>query len=252
MRSPTREETSKPVVHGDVHVSVGLEHFEKDEICIACVLDIVIGNAWNEAHIIGIEVHGAGPVGGHEYGYAPLAREVKLPLGGIWMPVQLAHASRLDGDQCSATLFEAGKLRESTIRTFPPGCFLGRSHRPILKVYWMGDSTFFLPTAALSCEREKVWKDIEPVFRQLCDSVPIEIEILRQDLMWCVCDPRGDEKGVVFREHAFVKDKQELATIPWPETLNGMRIAGRKEPEVALRSVHAPRRVPNETRESSM
>jgi len=133
VRSPTREETSKPVVHGDVHVSVGLEHFEKDEICIACVLDIVIGNAWNEADIIGIEVHGAGPVGGHEYGYAPLAREVKLPLGGIWMPVQLAHASRLDGDQCSATLFEAGKLRESTIRTFPPGCFLGRSRRPHLK-----------------------------------------------------------------------------------------------------------------------
>jgi hypothetical protein len=35
-------------------------------------------------------------------------------------------------------------------------------------------------------------------------------------------------------QHAFIKNKQELATVPRPQTLNGMRIPGREEPEVAF------------------
>src|SRR6267154_3127816 len=89
---------SDPVVHGEIDVLVGLEHFEKDQICIAGILDVVTGNRWNVANIIGIEVHRASPPRRHKYSHAPLARQVKLPLGGIWMPMQLAHASWLDGD----------------------------------------------------------------------------------------------------------------------------------------------------------
>jgi hypothetical protein len=171
------------------------------------------------------------------------------------MPVQLAHASRLDGHQCSGDVVRGREIAGIDDTNFPTGCFLGRSHRPHLEGVLDG-RLHLLP--ASSClvlrkrSRKACRKDIELVFRQLCDSVTIEIGILRQDLRRCVCDPRGDEEGVVFREPAFLKDKQELATIPWPETLNGMRIAGGEEREVALRIIHAPRRVPNETRESSM
>src|ERR1700723_3896591 len=49
-----------------------------------------------------------------------------------------------------------------------------------------------------------------------------------------MCNPPGDEESIVFREHAFIKNKQELATVARPQTLNGMRKPGREEPEVAL------------------
>ena len=49
-----------------------------------------------------------------------------------------------------------------------------------------------------------------------------------------MCDPLGDEESVVFREHAFIKNEQELATVIRPQTLNGMRKPGREEPEVTL------------------
>src|SRR3981081_1018954 len=52
--------------------------------------------------------------------------------------------------------------------------------------------------------------------------------------MW---DPLGDEESVIFREHAFIKDEQELATVIRPHTLNGMRIPGGEVPEVALAHV---------------
>ena len=124
-----RRETSDPVVHGEVHILVGLEHFEKDQICIACVLDVVPGDRWNVANIIGIEVHRARSPRRHEYSHAPLAREVELPLGGIWVPVQLAHAPRLKGDQCGGDVLRGREIVRVDDADFASGCFLCRGHR---------------------------------------------------------------------------------------------------------------------------
>jgi len=63
------------------------------------------------------------------------------------MPVQLAHASRLMVTSAAAMFFDAGKLRESTMRTSPPEIFFVGAIDSILKVYRMGDSTLFPPTA---------------------------------------------------------------------------------------------------------
>src|ERR1700734_3807960 len=87
---------SDPVVPGEVQVLVGVKHFEKDQIGIARILDVVTGNRWNVANIIGIEVHRASPRRGHKYSHSPLARKVKLPFRGIWMPVHLADTSWLE------------------------------------------------------------------------------------------------------------------------------------------------------------
>ncbi len=45
--------------------------------------------------------------------------------------------------------------------------------------------------------------------------------------------PLGDEEGVVLGEEAFVEDEEELAAVG-AETLDGVRIAGGEEPEIAL------------------
>ncbi len=47
-------------------------------------------------------------------------------------------------------------------------------------------------------------------------------------------DPRGDQESIVLREQAFIENKQELAAIPRPQTLNGMRKPPGEIPEVAL------------------
>ena len=49
-----------------------------------------------------------------------------------------------------------------------------------------------------------------------------------------MCDPLGDEECVVFREHAFIKNKQEFATVIRPQTLNGMRKPGWEVPEITF------------------
>src|SRR5580700_5289439 len=54
----------------------------------------------------------------------------------------------------AATFLLGGKLRESTIRTSPPGVFLLGAMLDILNVYWMGDSARRPPIAALSCARD--------------------------------------------------------------------------------------------------
>src|ERR1700688_2908394 len=55
----------------------------------------------------------------------------------------------------AATFLLGGKLRESTIRTSPPGVFLVGAMLDILNVYWMGDSTRRPPIAALSSARDR-------------------------------------------------------------------------------------------------
>src|SRR3984957_12188249 len=120
---------SDPVVHGEVQVLVGLEHFEKDQIGIARILDVVTGNRWNVANIIGIEVHRASPRRGHEYSHSPLAREVKLPLGGIWMPVQLADSSWLERDQCSGDALRYREIVRVDDAYFASSCFHWGGHR---------------------------------------------------------------------------------------------------------------------------
>src|SRR5580658_6219980 len=114
---------SDPIVHREVQVLIGLEHFKKDQIGIACILDIVTGNWWNVANIIGIEVHRASSRRRHEYGHSPLAREVKLPLGGIWMPVQLADSSRLERDQCRGDALRRREIVRVNDTDFASGCF---------------------------------------------------------------------------------------------------------------------------------
>src|SRR6202021_3836340 len=120
---------SDPVVHGEVQVLVGVEHFEKDPIGISRILDVVTGNRWNVANIVGIEVHRASPRRGHKHGHTPLAREVKLPLGGIWMPVQLTDSSWLERAQCRGDALRYREIVSVDGAYFASGCFHCGGHR---------------------------------------------------------------------------------------------------------------------------
>src|SRR6202035_3352174 len=135
---------SDPVVHGEVQVFVGLEHFKKDQIGIARILDVVTGNRWNVANIIGIEVHRASSRRGHKYSHAPLARKVKLPLGGIWMPVHLADTSWLERDQCGGDAFRGWEIVRVDDTDFASGCFHCGSHRRHLEGV-LGGRRYTLP-----------------------------------------------------------------------------------------------------------
>src|SRR5215469_7873897 len=60
------------------------------------------------------------------------------------------RAPGLSVTSAEAIFLLAGKLRESTMRTSPPGAFLVGAMSDILKVYGIGDSTRRPPLAALS------------------------------------------------------------------------------------------------------
>src|ERR1700723_1561723 len=120
---------SDPVVHGEVQVLVGLKHFEKDQNGITRILDVVTGNRGNVANIIGIEVHRASPRWRHKYSHSPLAREVKLPLGGVWMPVHLADSSWLERDQCGGDALRGREIVRVDDMDFASGCFYCGGHR---------------------------------------------------------------------------------------------------------------------------
>src|ERR1700722_1815301 len=159
---------SDPVIHGEVQILIGVEHFEKDQIGIARILDVVTGNRWNVADIIGIEVHRASPRGGHKYSHSAFAREVKLPLGGIWMPVQLADSSWLERDQCSGDALGYREIVRVDDADFASGCFYCGGHRRHLEGVFDG-RRYTLPAnccLVLSQRSRKVGrKDIKLIFR---------------------------------------------------------------------------------------
>ena len=85
-----------PLVEREVHDLARLEHLQKHQVSIAGIFDVMTSIEWNQADIVGIDVHGTCRSNGHKHGHASLPRKVELPLRGIRMPMELAETSRLD------------------------------------------------------------------------------------------------------------------------------------------------------------
>lgn len=93
-----------PVIQGKVHIQVGFQHFEKHQIRIAGVLDVVTRCDGYDANVIGVEVHRARSFAGKDC-HAPLTAKVVLPFRSVWMPMQFAQTTRLNGDQGCSDIF---------------------------------------------------------------------------------------------------------------------------------------------------
>src|ERR1700761_5873253 len=98
-----------PLVEGDVGEVAGAEHLEEDDVFCAGVFDVVAGDGGDVAYVVGVEVHGAGLAGGGEDSHASFAADPVLPLGGVGVPVELAHAAGLDSNQRSGDGFGGGE-----------------------------------------------------------------------------------------------------------------------------------------------
>src|SRR5258708_5033958 len=85
-----------PVIEREVHDFARLEHLQKHQVSIAGVLHIMTSIEWNEADIVGLEVHGTCRPNRHKHSHSSLPRHVELPLRGIGMPMEFAHTSGLD------------------------------------------------------------------------------------------------------------------------------------------------------------
>ena len=88
----------KPFGERQVLVVAGLEHFEKFQVGVAHILDIMRKSFLDVADVTHFEVHGPGACASGKDGHARFATDVELPFVGVWMPVQFAHAARFHGD----------------------------------------------------------------------------------------------------------------------------------------------------------
>ena len=81
-----------PFSERDVFIMVALEHFQKDQIGVADIFDIVRLRLRNVTHIAFLKIHGAGAAARGEHRHAAFAADVVLPFIGVWMPVQFTQA----------------------------------------------------------------------------------------------------------------------------------------------------------------
>ena len=90
-----------PAGDGDRLIGAVVEHEHDLELAIAGVLDVVAIALRHVADIACGEFVGARAAMGAEHGHARAAPDIVLPLGGVRVPMQFAHAARLDDQQRS-------------------------------------------------------------------------------------------------------------------------------------------------------
>ncbi len=84
--------------------------------------------------------------------------------------------------------------------------------------------------------RHRSGKYIELLLRQLCEGLAAEAKVLRQHSSRSVSHPFRDEESVVFGKISFIEYEEEFAAVR-VESLDGMRIASGKIPEVIFLDV---------------
>src|SRR5882762_8755014 len=91
----------QPVGQRNFGIVIGLEDLEEHEIGVADVLDVVAEALLYIADVARAEIVGECSRTRIEYGHSGLTLDVVLPFVGVGVPVELAHAARLDGDERS-------------------------------------------------------------------------------------------------------------------------------------------------------
>src|SRR5437899_12648832 len=85
-----------PLVERRVQGVARLEQLQKHQVSLASVFHVMTSIEWNEADIVGIEVHGTCRPNGHKHSHSSLSCHPELPLRGVRMPMEFAHPSWLD------------------------------------------------------------------------------------------------------------------------------------------------------------
>src|ERR1700675_627675 len=124
-----RREPPDPLVERQVQDFARLEQLQKHQISIASVFHVMTSVEGNEADVVGIEVHGTCRSNGHKHRHSPLPRHPELPLRGVGMPMELAHASGLDRVQGGGNILRDWKVMRVDDAYFATGSSLGRRHR---------------------------------------------------------------------------------------------------------------------------
>src|SRR4029077_13619555 len=158
-----------------------------------------------------------------------------LPLVGIWVPMKFANSTGLDRYDRGASrgYFECVRVDDAD---FPAFVALGgrKLHGAKSKIDRRGtklstsDAAIFLKRAGncgLKNEEFLPW--------HVCESLLADTKILRHDVRRCVRHPVGEKHGLVFREVAVIKDKQEFAAVG-SESLDRMGNARGKKPKLVL------------------
>jgi hypothetical protein len=119
----------QPLVERDVLERAGGEHLQENDIGVASVLDIMAGVGGNITNVIWVEVNGPGIVDREEDSHAALAGDPELPLGGVRMPVELAHTAGLDRDQAGREASGERKVAGINDADLAPFSRFGWGHR---------------------------------------------------------------------------------------------------------------------------
>ena len=177
-----RRQPPYPIVQGDVYKLVGLKHFQKNGICFSGVFDVMTSDPGNKAHVVCIEVHGAGFSFGHEYSHASFALDPELPLASVGMPVQLAQSPRFEIDDSDGNILgnrEIARVHDADLAT---GCFPRWGH--ILHFEDVLKGRFHVPSP--NCRfilhkgsRKVRRKNVKRFLSQLSNIAFVESKILR-------------------------------------------------------------------------
>src|SRR5258708_28540384 len=81
----------------EVLIEAALEHFQKFQVGVARVLNIVGQRFLDIANVPGLKVRSTGAASGCEHRHSSCTADEVLPFVGIGMPVELANPSRMDG-----------------------------------------------------------------------------------------------------------------------------------------------------------
>ena len=97
-----------PVVQRNILKLARREHFQKDRIRIASVLDVMARNPRHKTDVVRVEVHRVRPVA-IKHCHAPLTGNPVLPFRSVGMPMQFAQTTRLNGDLGRSNVGETGR-----------------------------------------------------------------------------------------------------------------------------------------------
>ena len=211
-----------------------LQYFQIHDVRISYILDVVTIRIRNVSHISFCEIERPRLGGGSEHAHARLTGDKEVPLVAVWVPVDLAHGTRLDCHQSGAEIIcdgESGRIDELDGAA---GDFVGCLFGPMIGVgdvfrdasVWTGD-ILSGEVAGCGCAGEDVKFVLGGVFKS-GDVCP---EIFGQNRFWSAKKELGGEKRVLFGKGAGIKDQKKFGT--FAEGLDGVRESSREEPDIS-------------------
>src|ERR1700682_5110987 len=90
----------QPLRKGKVLIEAALEHLQEDQVCVACIFDVMQQGFFHVPDVSRLKVHGASAVTCRDHSHSCLACDVVLPFVGVGVPVQFPQPSRMNRDHC--------------------------------------------------------------------------------------------------------------------------------------------------------